>query len=336
MQQKESIDLMNVEYEDVLQIYRGWRKSENMLKDKDKELQSLKTRIKQLQDSHSQFRNQIHALESVKELTMTLQQEVSTLQQENRQLVAENKELASLNLNAEILLKEKDHQEVESSRILKSVQLEFATLKGRYEETLKIQKELEKIASDEQATRMSAESRLKQADFTIESLKEETYSFKQKLEAANHKLNQCDQELMHASEQLSSISREVIAINNIKESLATSQAENGVLRGDITRLLKLLEYSSATRDFVEQWQSSSGMNFVGFDHDPTSVSKFSSSFAAGMGMGNEFSHDFDHGENGENGIADESKYNISPVDFAQLKRIHGRDPFPLSSSYNVS
>ena len=57
-------DLTNVDYEDVLHLYRGWRKSEGALKDKTKELNALKIRVKQLQESHIKFRGQIQALES--------------------------------------------------------------------------------------------------------------------------------------------------------------------------------------------------------------------------------------------------------------------------------
>lgn len=320
---KESIDLMNVDYEDVLQLYRGWRKSETALKDKDKELTELKIRIKQLQDSHSQFRSQIHALESVKELTVTLQNQLAGLQQENRQLIAENKELAQLNLQAEELLREKEDQESDQSKMLKSVQLEFERLKGRYEETLKAQKELEKIATDEQAIRISLENRLRQADNTIEDLRDENRQLRQKLESTNHKLNQCDQELLHASEQLASVSKEVVNINNTKEALSQAQAENGVLRGDISRLLRLLEYSPATRDFIINWQESGGMSFMGFERDPSSVTKATSGHS--LDFTSDSVHNLTH-----------SKFDLSPAEFSQLKRVHGRDPYPMSSTYNVS
>jgi hypothetical protein len=334
--QRESIDLMNVDYEDVLHLYRGWRKSENLLKDKDKELASLKQRIKMLEDKHSQFRNQIQALESVKELTINLQAELSNVQHENKLLVHENRELAELNLHAEELLKEKERNENDQAKLLKNVQIEFATLKGRYEETMKIQRELEKIANDEQAVRLSLEQRLRQSDNSIEGLKEENTLLKQKLETASHKLNQCDQELLHASEQLSSISKEIININNLKEQLASSIAENGVLKGDITRLLKLFEYSTATKEFLDQWQVSDGLNFVGFDRDPSSVTRFSSGGNTTIDISAQglFGADYydPHAEGGFDGGA-ESKYDLTPSEFAQLKRIHGRDPFPMTSTY---
>jgi hypothetical protein len=99
-------DLTNVDYEDVLHLYRGWRKSEGALKDKTKELNALKIRVKQLQESHIKFRGQIQALESVKELTVSLQAQLSVTQQENLVLVDENRELKDLNGSADEMLKE--------------------------------------------------------------------------------------------------------------------------------------------------------------------------------------------------------------------------------------
>jgi hypothetical protein len=45
---KGSIDLLNVDYDDVLQLYRGWRRSEGLLKDKDKELAAMHARVEQV------------------------------------------------------------------------------------------------------------------------------------------------------------------------------------------------------------------------------------------------------------------------------------------------
>ena len=98
-------DLHNVDYEDVLHLYRGWRKAEGALKEKNKELNALKIRVKQLQESHIKFRGQIQALES-KELIISLQAQLSTTQQENISLVNDNKELKSLNMQAEDMLEE--------------------------------------------------------------------------------------------------------------------------------------------------------------------------------------------------------------------------------------
>ena len=114
-------DLHNVDYEDVLHLYRGWRKAEGSLKEKNKELNALKIRVKQLQESHIKFRGQIQALESVKELTVSLQTQLSTTQQENVSLVNENKELKSLNAQAEDMLRERANQEAEQTKAFRDV-----------------------------------------------------------------------------------------------------------------------------------------------------------------------------------------------------------------------
>ena len=153
-------DLTNVDYEDVLHLYRGWRKSEGALKDKTKELNALKIRVKQLQESHIKFRGQIQALESVKELTISLQSQLSTTQQENQLLVKENKELQEVNQTAEEMLQERQQRETEQTRAFRDVQIEFAMLRGRYEEMSISQRELETMTANEQAMRMAAEARL--------------------------------------------------------------------------------------------------------------------------------------------------------------------------------
>ena len=116
-------DLHNVDYEDVLHLYRGWRKAEGALKEKNKELNALKIRVKQLQESHIKFRGQIQALESVKELTVSLQAQLSTTQQENISLVNDNKELKSLNMQAEDMLRERANQEAEQTKAFRDVSI---------------------------------------------------------------------------------------------------------------------------------------------------------------------------------------------------------------------
>lgn len=121
-------DLHNVDYEDVLHLYRGWRKAEGSLKEKNKELNALKIRVKQLQESHIKFRGQIQALESVKELTVSLQTQLSTTQQENVGLVNDNKELKSLNAQAEEMLRERANQEAEQTKAFRDVSFTYIFL----------------------------------------------------------------------------------------------------------------------------------------------------------------------------------------------------------------
>jgi hypothetical protein len=53
---KSEADLLNLDYDDVLQLYRGWRKCESALKEKIDELATLRNRNLQLQDSHGKFK----------------------------------------------------------------------------------------------------------------------------------------------------------------------------------------------------------------------------------------------------------------------------------------
>ena len=103
----------------------GWRKAEGSLKEKNKELNALKIRVKQLQESHIKFRGQIQALESVKELTVSLQTQLSTTQQENVSLVNENKELKSLNTQAEEMLRNRADQEAEQTKAFRDVSISY-------------------------------------------------------------------------------------------------------------------------------------------------------------------------------------------------------------------
>ena len=342
MQQKESIDLMNIEYEDVLQLYRGWRRSESALKDKNKELAAVKDRIKLLQESHSKFRGQMQSLESVKDLTVTLQSQLASMQQENKQLSEENRELAQLNLQAEEMLKEKERHEENEARTLRSVQLEFAAFKGRYEETMRIQRELEQLASDEQALRIASEARCRAAEESVASMKEENRSLRQQMESSALRLNQCDQELQHASEQLSNLSRELSVMHEARNELSTKDAEIGILKGDISRLLRLLELSPATKDYIAHWQDSGGMDFVGIDRDLSAVSRMTNSqqqlfeetgLLADMTLDSKRrTNSSSYPGKGGHDASILTSFDLSPAEFAHLKRVHGGDPFPLTAS----
>jgi len=313
-QKSEAPDLTNVDYEDVLHLYRGWRKSESALKDKNKELTQLKQRVKQLQDSHTRFRGQIQALESVKELTISLQTQLSTVQQENSQLVHENRELQDLNKQAEQLLQDRSNAEKQQEKAFRDVQIEFAMLRGRYEELSISQKSLEEMTADEQVMRMTAESRLHSSEETTNALREEMRGLRMKLDSQTTRLHQSDQELAHASEQLSSLSREVAGLAKEREALATSEAENGILKGDIKRLLRLLEHYPAARGFLTRWKDSDDLSFVGVP-------------AAATRGGHGHSGDAHNYPALEEGTITQSEVN-------HLKRLHGEDPFPVFDSFS--
>lgn len=337
--QKDSIDLMNIDYDDVLHLYRGWRRSESALKDKNKELAALKESVKQLQESHSKFRGQIGALESVKELTINLQNQLAVMEQENKQLVAENRELAELNAQAEHVLKEKTIAERKQAQVLKDVQLEVANIQGRYEESVKAQNQLEVMASEEKAVRMAMETRLSSSHSDVDHVKEENRVLRDKLASAEHRMSQCDHEMSHAAEQLHSLSHEVADVTTTKTKLTAAETELGIVKGDIARLLRLMEHSPATRGFLHQWQASNGMDFVGIardhhDHDRSSSGlDHSTTSVIGGGSGRLFDSSMMTGTG--IGTEDESalqNLELTPTEFAHLKRVHGGDPFPMSKN----
>lgn len=343
----ESVDLANVDYDDILHLYRGWKKSEGALKEKNKELHNLKERVKQLQDSHAKFRGQIQALESVKELTLSLQSQVSILQQENAQLNQENKDLSDLNAQAEELLKERLEEETKQSKLLRDIQLEFERMRGRYEETMRHQKNLEIQGSDEQALRMSCESKLTATEKILEACQAENRSLKSQLDQSNLRTVQFDNELAHASEQLSSLTKEVSDFSTAKEKLSIAQTEIGVLKGDIARLLRLLEHFPAAKSFIRQWEDGNGLSFIGVSKSDQEVfGKKTPSKKASNSIFDEENY-LDSGDQ----LLNSSKVNdtldsdlkakkllsldITPSYLMHLKRVHPSDPFPLTSSLDV-
>jgi DNA repair exonuclease SbcCD ATPase subunit len=353
---EKSIDLTNVDYDDVLHLYRGWRKAEAALKEKTKELDDMKEKVQQLQDGHVKFRGQMNALESVKDLTISLQAQINVLQEENKQLLKENRDLSNRFAEADTVLREKVDVEKVYSKALKETQEELVDLRQRYLTTEAANKELESILSEEKGLRISAESRLEQADEAVEQLTSENSSLRVKLDSTIMRMNQCDQELAHASQQLSELTQEIAELNSEKEALMTAEAEIGVLKGDISRLLRLFEYYPAARGFLDRWYDSDGMAFLGMPtkdkshHSAAASSSRRNSFSKGNissssnTPGKENSLGIDYRSLGIEGDEDEkdegdidlNATDLTPGDVAQLKRIYGGDPFPMTGSFEVS
>lgn len=313
MDSKNAVDLLNVDYDDVLHLYRGWRRSEGLLQDKNKELAALKGRIKQLQDSHVKFRSQIQALESVKELTVTLQTQLSVFQQENIQLISENKELLELNAHCEQKL-HKVTQELSGTKDhLHDVEIRGENMKGRYEEATSSNLQMEKLATEEQAKRQAAEARLRQAEEYIEQLESEKKELQNRVHISQARVEDTNRELGEVAKQLTVYSNEVTELGVAKEQLATAEAERDIVKGDIARLLRLLEHYPAAKGFVKRWQDNQGLSFIGSEHSQTN--KSSSRI-----------YHTSHDASGDND-------SMTPEELAHLKRLHGNnDPYPMSSS----
>jgi predicted RNase H-like nuclease (RuvC/YqgF family) len=313
--ERSSVDLLNVDYDDVLNLYRGWKRSEGMLQNKSKELMALKARMKQLQESHAKFRNQIQALESVKELTVTLQSELSAFQQENVQLEAENNELARINQKAEQNLDKARRDIDELTKALHDNEVKLEHLRGRYEEISRTNAELDRIVSEEKASRLAAENRVRIAEAQMRELQAENKALLEKLNSTASRQQDADRDLRHAAAQLMTLSNEVTKLGEVKEELAVVEAEKDILKGDIARLIRLLEHYPAAEGFVQRWYDNQGLSFSGLDRhqgkDPASEHKGDPE-AQAMGLASDL---------------------ITPEEFAHLKRLHGGgDPFPMTAS----
>lgn len=319
MDSKNAVDLLNVDYDDVLHLYRGWRRSEGLLQDKNKELAALKGRIKQLQDSHVKFRSQIQALESVKELTVTLQTQVSIFQQENVQLISENKELLELNAHSEQKYQQLSQELNETRNRLHDVEVRGENMKGRYEEVATSSSQMERLAVEEQAKRQAAEARLQKAEEYIEKLEAEKKDLRDRMQLSQARVEDTNRELGEVAKQLTVYSNEVTELGVAKEQLATAEAERDIVKGDIARLLRLLEHYPAAKGFVKRWQDNQGLSFIGSE----SAHAHKSASQSALYMSRDSS-------------ADREDETMTPEELAHLKRLHGNnDPYPMSTSMEV-
>jgi hypothetical protein len=260
---KQPADIMNVDYDDVLNLYRGWKKSETNLKDKNRELNELKERTKKLAESHSKFRSQIQALSTLKEITVNLQTDLSICREDNESLKLENRNLHELNSSAEELLKERIYVENDQKQVLSNLTKNFELLTLKYEKCAEEQKKFEARAADELTLRQSVENRLHATEEILYKVRNESKTLKLNLDTTSLRTSQCDNELANASEQISNMGKEIASLNITKEKYESSQSEIGVLKGDISRLLRLIETYPATKGFLVRWQTSEGMSFIG-------------------------------------------------------------------------
>lgn len=310
-----TIDLLNVDYEDVLHLYRGWRHAESQLKEKNKELSALKNRIKQLQDSHAKFRGQIQALESVKELTITLKAQLTALEEENKQLVIENSTLTEVNNQAEELLIEGENTTQKLSSQLNQHALESAEYKGRCQQLLQSTNDLEKLLTEEQSARLATENRCKQLEQIIDKLSHENREYKAKLESSYGKIHEYNREIESASNHLAQLTHEITDMNTLKERVSLLETEKLIFKKDIIRLLRLLEHYPAGKGFLKQWQDSEGMSFMGTHSNPMNTS-----YDRDGGRQKEYDLTYSEDKNDDNFEQDYPP--VTPQELAQFKRVH--------------
>ena len=345
------IDLENIDYDDVLHLYRGWRRAETALKERTLECETLKSRTEKFEDNHERFRNQIQALESVKDLTINLQSQLNMVQSENVYLTNENRRYIEIQQKLDRDMKEEKSHNYKQQ--LEDARKEMDFHKQKYQEMVLSHKALETMVANESSARQSAESRLSSLDEVTESLRAENSTLRLKMDNTLVRMNQCDNEIAHAAEQLSRMAKELAQANEAHELMLTAEAEVGVLKGDIARLLRLMEHYPASHEFLDRWFDSEGLDFMGMG-EPSSAHPDNQSNSSMVTANNPLGHSYnaslglsDHqggygvrdyfnnnNNNSNNNRDDEYDQrhdpDITPSEYAQLKRIYGGDPFPMT------
>ena len=258
-----NIDFDKVDYNDVLHLYRGWRRSESDLKQKCMQYDALHEKTHQLQESLRKFRAQILSLESVKDFAIKLQSELNVVHQENKILLKQNNQLSSLNARVEAVLASSESSNKANITARVDSEAESAVLRKDCEVALAAQKSLERKLLIERESRASAESSAISNDKLISFLETEIRDLKSRAEINATTILRYDQESQHATKLISSLTQEVKDAVIYKDLLTAAESETATLRGDISRLLRLLHHYPSSEDFSNRWHASDGMSFLG-------------------------------------------------------------------------
>ena len=262
-QRLHSLDLLNIEYDDILHLYRGFRKTEGLLSDKSKEYESLAKQYETLQQNFNNCQDKLKSLETLRDNTHQLETQILQLHQQNEQLVHENNELAQISIQAEEIVREKISLEEQYVKEIGEMKETIAVLQNKYDELCKskyvVDQSLQDILQDKEAMT----HQMHEVEDLNEVLKEENFILRKKLDAARDKLTACDRDLTLASEKLLELSTEVASMAQTEASTQLNSTENFLLKRDISRLLKLLENYPNAHGFLSHWRDSGGMSYVG-------------------------------------------------------------------------
>ena len=271
-QKLHSLDLLNIEYDDILHLYRGFRKTEGLLSDKSKEYDRMAKQYELLQQNFNNCQDKLKSLESLRDNTHHLEQQVFQLNQQNEQLVHENNELTQISIQAEEILRENVTQEEQYTKDVKEMKESIIDLQNRYDDLSKSKYSVEQALQQLMEEKQSMEYRLHEVEDLNDTLKEENFVIRKKLDTAREKLAACDKDLTLASERLLELSNEVATIAETEATTQLNNTENILLKRDISRLLKLLENYPNANGFLSHWRDSGGMSYIG----PLSMSELRS------------------------------------------------------------
>lgn len=286
---KAQVDLENVDYDDVLHLYRGWRRAEIALKEKIKECDELKDTAAKFDGNHAKFKHQIRALESVKDLTINLQSQLNMMKSENIFLTDELKRLTEAqqkmkdsfstkknhavvspgsnigtpNAGGIVDVRQDGSADADARVAAQDMQTEFDLFRQKYQDMEKKFKAMEAAMANEKGARAAVETRCTSLDEVVETLRAENGSLRLRMNATVQRADQCDLELAASAEAQAKLAKELSGMHHVRDLLLTAEAQVGVLKGDIARLLRLMEHYPAAEDFLDRWHASEGMAFMG-------------------------------------------------------------------------
>jgi hypothetical protein len=177
------------------------------------------------------------------------------------------------------------------------------------------------------------EKRLETSEALCEKLRNENSQLKQELSDMTARVTQCDSELAIAANQLNTLSKEVSCISQTQERLVSAEAEVGVLKGDISRLIHLLEHNKGAQGFVAHWRDSgnAGMTFVGLGRKKAGAGGKRGGLPGDENVNSENLGDLGLGATGD---GEDEEGMISASEYAHLQRTYGGDPFPMTGSFS--
>lgn len=325
----EDLNLESIEFDDVMHLYRGWRKAENGLRDKVREVNLLRERLQKQDEMIGQQRGRIKALESVAELAGNLQVQVTTLTQENLRVIEQNRELAEINISAETLLHDKISGEYNQNETVKSLRTDLMIMQGRYDESFETRKHLESLLNEEQLAKEKLNNQIKVNFETMDTLREENKSLRIRVDSLTQKNRQCDRDLEHAMEQLNTLSRDIANMRKRKDDISTAEAEVELLKADIGRLVKLLHHYPSSSYLLKCWQEESqGLSYVGKSFSTSNNRTQQSIF--------EFDNISEYSRGNKSHVLEnfEESWDITPNELSQMRRQYEDGNEPISSSFD--
>lgn len=228
-----SLDLLNIEYDDILHLYRGFRKAEGMLSDKTKELDTLRRSHADVEHSLGNLTDRLRSLESLKDNTGRLESEVYALQTQNEALLRENSELSQISVQAEEVLRERALNDDKMRKRLADLSEELSSLQTNYDNVLKSQHDSSTLLQHDYRDKSTLQQRVQELENEVEHMREENYVLRKKYDKSRRKLEECDIDLREASERLVELAGEVSGFVSEERHAHASRTENHLLRTDI-------------------------------------------------------------------------------------------------------